>query len=312
MSRKLDSRRIDVIAERQFPTRYEKEYIPSVLATPDEAPTISRPAIRTAAKLERRVHALSVSELKCIVLALYCPTLFDLHENFAFPNTPGPHWLAGHPVAAGLPLPVTQGTLTHAAANGVLSLHPSSREKDPAYYLGDLLLFLLDDLGPYVVEWDIKPRDGLHGKPFPGNPVKAESPRAKAKANAREVVLDACRAELQHRCVQVSAEDLPETLIENLHRLLGWHHRRIDRPHEQVMDLVEDLRRVQRSGVAAYTLLPKWQALGWPREDFLKVFHQAIWNRELRVDLFRTVLVDRPLRSEERDVMDVFKNLFAR
>jgi len=42
------------------------------------------------------------------------------------------------------------------------------------------------------------------------------------------------------------------------------------------------------------------------------IIKQGIWRRELRVDLFRPVLMDRPMHAEIRDVLDVYADWFAR
>jgi hypothetical protein len=44
----------------------------------------------------------------------------------------------------------------------------------------------------------------------------------------------------------------------------------------------------------------------------MALIHQGIWRRELRVDLFRPVLADKPLRREVTDVLVKYADWFAR
>lgn len=46
--------------------------------------------------------------------------------------------------------------------------------------------------------------------------------------------------------------------------------------------------------------------------DVIATLKQSIWRRELRVDLFRPVLMDKPLRPEVKDVFVHFAHWFAR
>jgi len=196
MIRTLTVSRVDQIASRQFPIRHGVDYIPAILATREEAPAISRPAIRYSQRLGRDFHALSVPELKAIVLALYHPRVFDVQENYAYNHGPGTHPLASHPFGCALQLPPTQGTLAHAERLHVLPLHPRARltedeaavdkkdalpaqdetpedegaiEWEPAFYIGDLLVYVSDEQGPYLLDWDIKLLKGQQRKLFHDN-----------------------------------------------------------------------------------------------------------------------------------------------
>ena len=339
MSRILTVERVGEIASRQFPIRFGADYIPSILATREEAPAISRPAIRYSSRLGRDFHALSVPELRAIVLAIHHPRVFDVQENYAYNHGPGTHPLASHPLGCALQLPSTQGTLAIADQFGALSLHPRARltedeavaaeqdvpaaqdeapeqggasDWDPAFYIGDLLVYITDEQGPYVLDWDIKQRKGQHGQPGPGTLAKRHSRRAKTSATVRDVVTHAYDAELNIRQVRVAAEEIDDDVAANLFQLLGWHHCRLDRTPTESAELEQAFSASMRIGVSPISILPAWTARGWTRQDFQAVLYQAIWERRIRVDLFRPVLINRPLKPEKRDVLEVYGSWFKR
>ena len=339
MSRTLTVSRVDQIASRQFPIRHGADYIPAILATREEAPAISRPAIRYSQRLGRDFHALSVPELKAIVLALYHPRVFDVQENYAYNHGPGTHPLASHPLGCALQLAPTQGTLAHAERLNVLPLHPRARltehevaaeEQDalpaqdetpeddgaipwePAFYIGDLLVYVSDEQGPYLLDWDIKLLKGQHAQPGPGTLAKRHSRAAKVRAAARDAVTRAYDTELNIRLVRVAGEEIDDDVVANLFQLFGWHHYRLHRSPAERADLEQALAASMRNGVSPICLLPTWTERGWAREEFQAVLYQAIWERRTRVDLFRPVLINRPLKPEKRDVLEVYGSWFKR
>lgn len=339
MSRILTVSRVDQIASRQFPIRHGSDYIPAILATREEAPAISRPAIRYSQRLGRDFHALSVSELKAIVLALYHPMVFDIQENYAYNHGPGTHPLASHPLGCALQLPSTQGTLAHAERLHVLPLHPRTRltedeaaaaeqdappaqdeapeedgasEWEPAFYIGDLLVYITDQQGPYLVDWDMKLLTGQHAQPGPGTLTKRHSRAAKARAAARDAVIHAYDEELNIRLVRGAGEEIDDDVAANLFQLFGWHHYTVPRSPAERAELEQALAASMSNGVSPISLLPTWTKRGWARQEFQAVLYQAIWERRIRVDLFRPVLINRPLKPETRDVLEVYGSWFKR
>lgn len=328
MSSILTPARIETIATRQFPPKYGSDYIPSILANRAEAPVISRPSIRYSKFLNREMHALSISELKAIVLAIRHPRLIDAHENPAYALTPGPHPFADHPAAANLRLPTTSGTLTIADALGTLKLHPKvlSRARsnaidtnetnmaedetiwDPAFYITDLRLMMVDEQGIYGLDWDIKLNDGDHGKPGPGK----RSLRALRRAEARAQVTGVFNAELGIRSVQFVGNDIDHNVFCNLNQLMGWHDYDLGKSADEVQEFEDDVRGSMKHGIAPLSMLGAWTARGWKREQFLAALWQSIWYQRVRVDLFRPVVVNHPLRPEVRCIFDVYAHLFHR
>lgn len=326
--------RLNEIARRQFPVRYGDKYEPSIRATKKEAPAVSRPSIRYSAFLKRDMHALSTPELKAILLAVRHPGLIDLHENAAYNHGPGLHPFAGHPIASSLDLPSTIGTLGHAHALGLLAFHPkvpvrelradtqSGEESDvdsepvtqwhPGFYVGDLRLFMVDERGPYVLDWDVKSKVGEHNKPGPSDLPQAARSRSQQRVSARARVLQAYNAELGVRQVQVAGAEIDNVVFGNLCQLIGWSDREHGRLKNEVLELEDELRRSMITKVSPLALLPRWRERGWTCEAFQVALYQALWDRRIRVDLFKPINFDRPLRPEERCVFVEHAAWFSR
>lgn len=70
--------RVRRILQRQSKPAWGKAYVPSIRATPAEAPRCSRPTILRPAKLGLRdMHLLSNPEAAAAILALYHPSVWD-------------------------------------------------------------------------------------------------------------------------------------------------------------------------------------------------------------------------------------------
>lgn len=123
--RRMTPARFDQILERQYPARYGKHYIPSILATRTEAPSGSRPAMVWFDRIGRYVHTLSTPERAVLSIITYCPNVIDVLEQRMLPYLPAEHPLSSHHLAAGLVLPRFRGTLAIADELGVLDVHPT-------------------------------------------------------------------------------------------------------------------------------------------------------------------------------------------
>jgi hypothetical protein len=78
-------------------------------------------------------------------------------------------------------------------------------------------------------------------------------------------------------------------------------------------DLIHELRETVGKDVPAYLTARRLADLFKLRpEDVMVVLYQAIWNRQIRVDLFRPVLADSPLRLEREDVLVRYATWFER
>lgn len=203
---RLTRKRFETIVARQHSPKFGKDYQPSIRATREEAPADSSPAEVWSERLKRYVATLSEPERRVLSVALYCPWLFDLHEQRMLPYLPSAHPLSGHPVAAGLVLPATRGTVEVANELGYLRYHPivaadgsdnhetdEGQSPEPGCWIGDFLLFLKDPIGPYCVNLNIKQTRSEFSEPSVGVTPKTDMVRARLSRLLKNCS-DGCRA----------------------------------------------------------------------------------------------------------------------
>lgn len=322
-ARALTLARLREISKRQIPTRWGPRYVPAMKAIREEAPGKSKPSTNYSELLQRDVHAMSTPERVVLALALYHPGTFELKEQHILLPKPGLHPLMGHPIATGLALPTTSGTIKIAQRLGVFEHHPKVWETmvngassettcHVAPWIGDFLLFMKDDAGPYVLSWDIKSTDGDHGQPGPGDWTERSSPRRQRGASARDEVYLEYMRELQIRVVRAAASQMDRELVKVLVRLLLVHHHPIGLAPQQISELIEDYREALTRGIPPNDVMEKHARAGVDRKDARRVLDQAIWQRMLRVDLYRPIIPDWPLHPEQRDVLVEFQDWFRR
>ncbi len=309
------------ILRRQEKPKFGSDYEPSIRATREEAPNISIATQSWSSFLGRRVHTLSGPETKAASLALYHPNLIDLHEQRMLSVFPEEHPFARHSVMDGkLPLPV-RGTFEVAEKLGYSDHHPMipvDKHKFgcdwlPFPYIGDLLLFLYDEAGPYCVNWNIKAKKDGFEKPLAGIRSSKRQDKAINKAIARHQIEIAYYMDAEIRTVDIAETDIDSTLVKNLRHLLKWN----SRPGIQNKNLRDEAVLHFKLGLTrgippVDTVLFLIRKNGGDKQDYLVTLYQAIWRRTLRVDLFRRVLVDRPLLPEKKDPLNEYYAFFAR
>ncbi|ETF03496.1 hypothetical protein W822_09415 [Advenella kashmirensis W13003] len=321
----ISEARLQLIERRQLRPGWGPHYEPAMRATRDEAPAISRPSTVYSSKLGREVHLLSLAERVPCQLALYHPALFDLREQHMLSPFPTEHPLTGHPYAARLRLSEIKGTINVAQRLNALSKHPTVwiEEQDPeghiearraAFpYLGDLLLFLRDKHGPYCVNWTVK----SDRRAFSVSPHRLQNPlrieQTQANAQLRHQIEEIYFADAGIPTVQVAANEIDPQLAANLTALIGWQTQ-ADPVSDEVFDyLLQDYKQLLQN---RQTVLSRLEALmhqtNSTRQQCLAVLYQAIWQRQLRVDLYQPILPDRPLRLERTDVLADFSAWFER
>lgn len=301
-----------------------------IRVTPREAPSKSWGFAKESAKLQREMYAHGRGAFSALVLALYHPRTFEVFDEHVLSPGPAQHPLASHPVWKNSPWPSTSGTVTLADQMGMLTKHPAeivrstsrpsaeipdeseTKEWQVIPYVGDYLLFLNDEQGPYVVDWDVKDKPGRHGKPGPGSFQKQHSARSVKQAEFRDQIYQAYMSELGIRIARIAGSDIDEQVAANLKRLFNLHTRPINLPVTMVSDLIHAFRESITTGDTPVDVTNRYVSKAVPRPVIKDVLEQAIWYRKVRVDLFRPILVDRPLRPESRDVVDVYASWFAR
>lgn len=311
--------RFSTIRSRQEDDRWGPDYVPSILATVREAPSVSVASRLYWDNWGRDIHCLSLPEKASALLALYNGSLFELHEQKMLSPSPKCHPLSGHPRAAGCPLPSLKGTVDAAERLGVFKLHPTvlmevragEKAHVPFPWVGDLLLFMQDRDGPYCVNWNVKLKQGDHHKPFQAR--KKASARAVAQAKARYDIENMYYQDAGIQTRDVSLDTIPKSVSNNLECLFPSTKGRIRLPTNLQRDVLDLFTEDMQAGIPPYVtqeyLASTWRVV---RAVSRKILYRAIWYRMLRVDLYAPILMDKPLKPEKSDVLADFAHWFRR
>lgn len=318
---KADEDRLKRYKTRQGTPAWGKNYQPAIRATPQEAPRISRPTVMWSALLGREVHLLSQPEVKAAFLALFHPALFDLHEQRVLPTAPACHPLQGSPAGIGLRFLKLSGTIAIAQSLGALKRHPKVFHHFgngefgwvPLPYVGDLLLFLRDAKGPYCVNWNIKLTEKDYLRPGPRPLGRVQRRRPDRNAELRHLIEEALYREVEIRTVRVTGTQLDEGLIANLRDLFGWHGREQTASETQRLAVLEVMCAAIDDDRPAYLVVREAaHATKLTDYDVMVVLYQAIWRRELRIDLFSPLLMTKRLVAEREDPLQRYAAWFGR
>jgi len=319
---KISVERLRRIQERQGTPAWGKSYVPAIHATPKEAPSISRASVLYPEKLGfREMHLLSLAEQSVAILALYNHNVWDIHEQKVLSPLPCANPMHGHPRALGMTLPHAIGTIEIADRIGILKSHPKVKVIDattgkcqwvPFPFIGDLLLFLEDDAGPYLVNWNVKDRPVSFRRRLSryGKPVQDIDD---AGAIARHKLENDYYLSAGIRTVQLASIEIDFHVRCNLRELFTAQAAltRLSRDIETEAEAIFN-ESVGRPQVAAAVVLSVMTRLKIAREAALAVLKRAVWHRRIMVDLFTPFLMDRPLQPQTRDVLDVYSEWFRR
>ncbi len=316
--------RMSTILKRQAVPRWGSDYTPSILATPQEAPSISHACTLNSSKLGREVHCLSLPETAAALLALYDPAVVDLHEQRMLASWPTPHPLFGFPGMHQVQLPPIRGMIEVAERLGYLKMLPRVRIENPDVpgssdvqvfpYIGDLLLFRrrVNDDGLYCVNWSIKDQELAFRvrtirQPGKQRPSRDSLPDILPRHEMEEVYYK----DAAIRTVRIACDQIDTHVIANLKQLFLNHGTQLPIGQDPQRRILEKFMLALDLGIPPLEVAQDLCARGDVTPHACRtVLYQAIWRRELRVDLFRPVLFNQPLRPEQRDVLDVYANWF--
>lgn len=323
-NRRMNAARLRTIRNRQWEDRWGADYVASVLATPQEAPGWSYASILNPRKLGgREFHTLSRPETFAALLALHNDRLWDLHEHRVLFPEPRAHFLFGHPRAAGKSLSRFAGTIDVASRLGFLSRHPRIYVTTgdatqphivvPYPFIGDLLLYLEDEAGAYALNWTVA--DKLKDFRRRGRrPVSSSGPNdGDLSESERQLIERLYYEDAGIRTQKVACEGIDFDLRCNLRDLFLEQLETVNLPFELIVEITAMFRAAVGSGVVGYEVVRSVAAKFKITDRVaLTVLKQSIWNREIRVDLFRPILMDRPLHPEVSDVFDRYREWFRR
>lgn len=321
--RRLTEARLRTILSRQDPPAFGRDYQPSIRAAREEAPDQSRFALIWSALVDRDISTISRPEKWVLYIVLYCPWLFDIQEQRMLPYLQAPHPLTGHPRAAGMKLPNFRGTLAIAEELCALEVHPVlhiASTDDPTVmaavpfpWIGDFLLFLQDDQGPYCINLTIKNTEAEFDVPTVGIKPNTDMKRAARHAEVRHRAEQILYADVGIPTIRVAADKVNTTVLANLEHIYGWQRRMHSFEEAQRMEIVDALRSGVLAGVSALEVIHNLMAeFGYALYDLKVVMYQAIWKREIRIDLYQYFFIEQPLIAEHRDVLAEFSQWFKR
>jgi len=319
---KITESRLRTIKKRQWIDRWGSSYIAAIWAVPQEAPGISTPSILRPLKLgQREFHTLSAAETFIALLCLHHPLVWEIHEQRIMYPMPRAHFLYGHPRASGLSFAPFLGTIEIADQLGMthpkVRLRTGSKPVDwpiaPFPYFSDLVLFLEDSDGPFALNVPVKNkfadfrRKGPKKKP--ALRADADDPSTIARQKLEECYYSSARVRTQ----PIARSDLPNDLCWNLRELFLDDAYPVKATGAQREDIVETLRNAIGMDLPANLVARKIAVQSKVEaREVTAILRQSIWRRELRVDLFRTILMDKPLHPEVLDVFVHFADWFRR
>lgn len=319
----ISATRLKTIYQRQREPGWDATYIPAILATPQEAPSISRAFTLTSNKLPgREAHVLSISERDAALLGFYYPKVVGLQEQRMLSPEPAVHPLWTFPIIDRSGLKSLKGVIDVAERLNLLDLLPRISVPDPEIrgqrmtvvypWLGDLLWAIAADDGHvYCVNWTNKDKRDAFVTASPrrnGRPVARATPR---EVLGRHEIEAEYYADAGIPTVQVTGEDIDPHVTANLRQLFLHHRRELALTDEQEEEILDKYQWALQLGITPAEVITLFAERGrYSVDQCRSVFYQAVWYRKLRLDLFRPILINRPMNPETRDVLDVYGDWF--
>ena len=318
--RKLTLSRLATIYKRQDKPSWGSDYVPSILAVRGEAPAISNAYATKSVRFGRFIHLLSGPEQSAFLLAAHHPGLVGIQEQRMLSPEPRCHPLTDMPGEVPARLKPFKGVIDVADRLGCLASLPKLKAPVPRMpgikvdvifpYIGDLLLAIKDSSGSArCVNWSIKANEAGFKRPIEKSKWNIAEPAENVLMRHEIERTYYADAGIHTHFVASSAFDTH--LINNLRLLYRYAQEPLDICEDEHQDMESRFQSCLAAGLPLSELLPRLVRQGVDAVHVaLTCFYQSIWQRRLRVDLFRPILVDRPLHPEERDVLDVYAKLF--
>ena len=239
------------------------------------------------------------------------------------PAHPIPHPLSTMSSVTDKRMPYLPGTL--AIAERIGATHILNTGSLPAENAGNEVLQIIlpffsdilwavretDGTVKKCLNWNIKDEEASFSRPFQQKQHRNTKTEDVENTIARHTLERLYHLEADIKTVQLGLDQLDERLQENLKVLFGHHRRKVDLDDQLQVELKE------RFVTALQTETPPLEViLGVMRRHQFSIdgartlLWQLIWRRELRVDLFSTLLIDRPLKPEIVDPVMKYADWF--
>jgi hypothetical protein len=219
-------------------------------------------------------------------------------------------------------LPPLKGIIDVADRLGYLSVLPKLKieSHDPVIpprtvifpYIGDLLWAVQPSKGTvYCVNWSIKDAYEDFKRPISSPLGKSLSQKQSQTILARHEIEKTYYLDGDIRTLQVANEVIDPHVTANLRQLFLHHRQPPNLTAEQREEILNKFHSAFECGIPPAEVIIQFIERGrFSLDQCRTLLWQAVWNRELRVDLFRPILINLPLRHEERDVVDVYADWF--
>lgn len=313
--------------DRQQHVCWGPNYKAAIRKSKQESPSGGWSSADYSTKLQRQLFAHGFGTRSLLALALYHPCVFEVHdEHILYPGS-SMHPLASHPQYKHQPWPKTRGTIEIAESIGKGHMHPAvfvrSDDVDSAGeavigmwqvlpYVGDYLLYLTDEHGAYAIAWDVKAKSGDHAKPWGGDFRRFHGKRANDAANFRDEVYQNYLSELDIRLVRMAGNAIDKQLASHLVRMLTIHSRPAEVDATIHAEIIAAFAEALKSGTPPINVICQYMSKNIPSGLTKDLLDHAIWGRNIRVDLFSEISIDRPLVPEKNDPIEVYAKFFRR
>lgn len=281
---------------------------------------MSRAFTLNSIKFGRQVHLLSTPERNAALLGLYHPNVIGLQEQRMLSPEPTTHPLWTMPGIQRDKLVAIRGLVEVAERMGHLSILPrvkvglSNNEVITTVFpwIGDLLWAVRKINGDInCINWSVK-SSYLDFKRPPLKKLKLQSDNVN-----NTTLLERHEIEQEYykdagiKTLFVSDDQIDQHVVANLRQLFLHHRRTIHLEVSQKNEILNRFRVAFETGIPPSEVITSFAEKGkYSVNDCRDIFFQAIWSRNLRVDLFKPILINLPMKPESRDVLDVYGNWF--
>lgn len=316
----ISAQRLKTIYKRQLECHWDSTYQPSIKATPQEAPSISRAYTLNPEKFNRQVHVLSTPERNAALLGLYHPNVIGLQEQRMLSPEPASHPLWNMHDINRQNLQPIHGLVEVAEKMGYLHLLPRVNVRMPHNevittvfpWIGDLLWAIKDTSGKiYCINWSVK----SDYQDFKRPPFR--KPKQPADNNENSKLLERHEIEREYyrdagiRTLFISDDQIDKHVVANLRQIFLHHRRPVNLSDEQKNEILNRFKIAFDTGIPPSDVITSFvDRKKYTEHECRDLFYQAIWTRKLRVDLFKPVLINLPMNPETKDVLDVYQDWF--
>ena len=309
--------RLKSILDRQDEPKFGQHYVPSILATREELPRLSFGSQIYCQKLNRVVHALSRAERDIAILAMSHPKIFDFHEQKMLAMFPRQHPLVGHEKALERSYPMMRGTLNITKELGLIKNHPIIYEKGarlPFPWIGDFLLFLEDENGPYCVNWTIKANEESFEHSDLEVPI-GKTPNLKiiSKYWLRQTVEELLYEEVGIPTRRITPAIFGAHVLNNLRQL--WLSQKIENKLNQADEEIIIgclLEAIQKEVPLNELVLHLEIKLHINHENIKAVIFNTIRSGLVKIDFNKPLVFNSPLVTSKDCIWNTYSELFKR